>query len=411
MNTGIVDVILWGKCIGKLQWDNNRQASVFQFSNEYFELPFDICPITHPKGRSTSAFYGRTGDIYRGLPEFISDSLPDKWGTSLFDHWMNYNHIKLTESTPLLQLSYIGKRAMGALEFVPEYEDRTFDSDLDFGQLAKLAAKVYQDRQMAVVSPSESLTLKKLIYLGTSAGGKRPKAVIAYNQKTGEFRSGQVELDKDFKQYLVKFKEDPSSAGPAIEMIYYKMATKAGITMMPSFLKDIEGQEHFFTERFDRQNGDKIFTQTLAAIMPGADDYMKFAWLSDSLNLPQEDRDQLFLRMVFNYYAGVTDDHNKNFSFIMKSNGVWRISPAYDVTFTANTWDDSSSIVHSLGVMGKHSHLTLDDFVDFAQDFVNNPKEKIEQVLDAVHQFDSLCLEYGVDSDIRNKINTVLSSL
>lgn len=404
-----VDVMLWGNCIGRLTWDTDKLLSVFQFSEEYASLPYNVCPSTHKKGQTMStAFFGRPGELYQGLPEFIADSLPDKWGSSLFDKWLTENKVSLMDSTPLLKLSYIGKRAMGALEFVPECDEDNGRESLDMTSLANLASEVYLNRFKAALSAEESITMKKLIYLGTSAGGKRPKAVVAYNPNTGVFRSGQVDLPEGFRHYIIKFKEDPLAPTSEIEMIWHEMAREAGITMMPCFLKEIDGRTHFITERFDRVGGEKVFTQTLAAIMPGADDYMKIAWLANTLNLPQEDRDQLFIRMVFNFAAGISDDHNKNFSFTMDRQGLWRLSPAYDVMFTTNIWEDRSAYIHSLGIMGKKSSVSIADFMEFAEDFVENPEKKIQRVMAAVDSFGQWCDNYCIEPDVRGKIQSAL---
>lgn len=405
-----VNVFLWGTCIGRLKWLRDKQLSAFQFTDEYFALPYDVCPMTHRKSSALSSFYGKTGELYQGLPEFLSDALPDKWGSTLFDKWLSDNRISAAMSTPLLKLSYIGRRAMGAFEFVPEYCEE-IDATVDISSLSDLAARIYRDREGATARDGDSLTMKKLIYLGTSAGGMRPKAVVSYNPRTGEFRSGQVALSEGFKHYIIKFKEDRESPTAEIEMVYYEMAKAAGIEMMPCFLKNVEGVNHFMTERFDRRGGEKILTQTLAAMMPGATDYMKLCWLSDRLNLPKEDRDQIFLRMVFNFVAGVSDDHNKNISFTMDRDGVWRLSPAYDVMFTANVWENSSAYIHSTGVMGKRSSLTREDFLDFAEDFVDNPQEKIDKVLSAVSRFGAFCDNYGVEQGVKSKIQSVLDTL
>lgn len=408
----IVNVNLWGTCIGKLSWDKEKHCSVFQFSEAYKAMPFDICPLTHPKNRPLSAsFYGNVESLYQGLPEFLADALPDRWGSSLFDQWLTDNNIQLTESLPLLKLLYIGKRAMGALEFEPEYGVSDISESVDMSSLANLASRIYTDRNTAIISRKESLTMKKLIFLGTSAGGMRPKAVVAYNKDTGEFRSGQVDLPEGFKHYIIKFKESDESPTAEIEMVYHEMAKAAGITMMPCILKEIDGKNHFVTERFDRNDGEKIFCQTLAAISPKADDYLKICWLADRLNLPQEDKDQLFIRMVFNYVAGVSDDHNKNFSFLMDKYGSWRLSPAYDVMFSANTWENSSAHIHCMGVMGKRSALTINDFMEFAEDFVDNPEEKIQRVFSALDSFLPLCETYGVEKNVAEKIKTVLDGL
>ena len=408
----IVNVYLWGTCIGKLNWDFEKHCSVFQFTDEYRKQDYDICPSTHPKRTPLFAsFYGNKDKLYQGLPEFLADALPDKWGASLFDQWLTDNNIKVTESLPLLKLSYIGKRAMGALEFEPEFNDDEIQETVDMSSLATLASKIYNDRDAAVISPEDSLTMKKLIYLGTSAGGMRPKAVVAYNLETEEFRSGQEDLPENFKQYIIKFKEADDSPTTEIEMVYSEMAKAAGINMVSCFLKEIDGRNHFVTERFDRKDGEKILSQTLAAIMPGADDYMKLCWIAETLKLPLEDKDQIFIRMVFNYVAGISDDYNKNISFIMDKTGRWRLSPAYDVMFTANTWENSSAHIHSMGVMGKRSALTTSDFVNFAEDFVEEPEKKILQVFDAVSSFQSLCAKYSIDKAISDKIQHVLDGL
>lgn len=408
----IVNVNLWGACIGKLQWDYDNHRAVFQFSDEYLKQGYDICPITHSKRKPlSSSFFGSTENLYQGLPEFIADALPDRWGTSLFDQWLTDNNIGVTESLPLLKLSYIGKRAMGALEFEPEYKNQMPDETIDMSSLANLASRIYIDRSSAVISKSESLTMKRLIYLGTSAGGMRPKAVVAYNSDTGEFRSGQVSLPDGFKHYIIKFAEGKDSATAKIEMVYHEMAKLAGINMMPCFLKAIDGCNHFVTERFDRKGNDKVFTQTLAAIAPKADDYMKILWLTNSLKLSQNDKDQLFLRMVFNFVAGISDDHNKNFSFMMDRNGSWQLSPAYDVMFSANTWENPTANIHCMGLMGKKSALTTQDFLDFAEDFVDGAKEKIGKVVDAVNHFEPLCEKYNVESGIVTQIKKVLDTL
>lgn len=408
----IVNVNLWGTCIGKLSWDNEKHCSVFQFSEAYKALPFDVCPLTHPKNRPLSAsFYGNAESLYLGLPEFLADALPDRWGSSLFDKWLTDNNIQITESLPLLKLLYIGKRAMGALEFEPEYCVADVSESVDMSSLADLASRIYTDRSTAVISRKESVTMKKLIFLGTSAGGMRPKAVVAYNMETGEFRSGQIDLPQGFKHYIIKFKESDESPTAEIEMVYHEMAKAAGIDMMPCFLKEIGGKNHFVTERFDRNDGEKVFSQTLAAISPKADDYMKICWLADRLNLPQEDKDQLFIRMVFNYAAGVSDDHNKNFSFLMDKSGNWRLSPAYDVMFSANTWENSSAHIHCMGVMGKRSALTINDFMEFAEDFVDNPEEKIQRVFNALDSFLPLCEAYGVEKTVADRIKAVLDDL
>ena len=191
------------------------------------------------------------------------------------------------------------------------------------------------------------------------------------------------------------------------------MATQAGIDMMPCRLFETDGINHFLTKRFDRKSGgEKILSQTLAAVSPNARDYMNLFWLSGKMQLPYAQKEQLFRRMVFNHVAGVTDDHNKNFSFLMDRDGSWSLSPAYDVMFTANVWADPSSIAHALSLGGKNAHVTMEDFLAFAEDFdIVNPEQIIDEVCLAVSRFMPLCEENGISMEWPSRIWEVIRSL
>lgn len=413
-----VDVRLWDISIGKLRWDNEKDLAVFQFSKEYIDSKYNLCPVRHRRNSDGSVraipFYGNPGEKYQGLPEFIADSLPDSWGNTLFDKWMSENNISSVRSNSLLKLSFMGRRAMGALEFYPEVYDEndTEQTPLNIVSLRDLAIKVYMDRERAVIQDKEKETMKRLILLGTSAGGKHPKGVVAINKMTGEIRSGQVSPSKDFRYFIIKFKEDLKVPTSEIEMVYHEMAVDAGINMTYCELKEIDGTRHFMTERFDRVNGKKLFTQTMAAIIPDGNDYMHLFFLCETLNLPYEDKENLFRRMVFNHVAGVTDDHNKNFSFIMDESGTWRLSPAYDVMFTANIWENGSASVHALGLAGKRSHVTFKDLVEFGEDYGIKKTEKIvKEVYASVSQFRERCHKYNVDEFWINRIEMTLKEI
>ena len=413
-----VDVRLWDISIGKLRWDNEKDLAVFQFSKEYIDSKYNICPVRHRRNSDGSVraipFYGNPGEKYQGLPEFIADSLPDSWGNTLFDKWMSENNISSVRSNSLLKLSFMGRRAMGALEFYPEVYDEndTEQTPLNIVSLRDLAIKVYMDRERAVIQDKEKETMKRLILLGTSAGGKHPKGVVAINKMTGEIRSGQVSPSKDFRYFIIKFKEDLKVPTSEIEMVYHEMAVDAGINMTYCELKEIDGTRHFMTERFDRVDGKKLFTQTMAAIIPDGNDYMHLFFLCETLNLPYEDKENLFRRMVFNHVAGVTDDHNKNFSFIMDESGTWRLSPAYDVMFTANIWENGSASVHALGLAGKRSHVTFKDLVEFGEDYgIKKPEKIVKEVYASVSQFRERCHKYNVDEFWINRIEMTLKEI
>ena len=259
-----IKVYLWDILIGKLSWDSSKMCSVFSFSEEYLDAPFDISPVTCSKERNRAkAFYGEKA--LEGLPSFLADSLPDDWGNALFDKWTSDHHIPSNDMRSLLKLSFIGKRGMGALEFVPEQDVDASEAQIDLASLYEVAMLVLHDRENASLDSSHNASIQQLITLGTSAGGKHAKGVIAINDKK-EIRSGQVALSPDYKYYLLKFKEDVTVPTCEVEKIFYDMATDAGIKMMYSDLYPVDGINHFITERFDRKpGGEKIHIQSLRA--------------------------------------------------------------------------------------------------------------------------------------------------
>ena len=407
----VVKVMLWDKCIGLLKWDNEKDLAIFQFTRNYLEDIVNVSPVKHNK--SVGAFYGNKNEVYKGLPEFIADSLPDEWGNILFDEWLKENNIPSVRSNSLLKLVFIGKRGIGALEYVPEIEPiHDKNTVIDIEKLHKMAENVYKQKEDYKISKEDKITLSSLIELGTSVGGKHPKGIIARNKSTGEFRSGQISLPDEYEYYILKFKENPNIPTSEIEMIYHEMAIEAGIRMMPCELIEINGLKHFMTKRFDRVKGEKVFSQTMAAIIPEANDYAHLFYLCDNLKVPYKDKEQIFRQMVFNHMAGVTDDHNKNFSFIMNKKGKWRVAPAYDVMFTANIWENPSASVHCLGIAGKRTHVTIEDLTEFAEDFgIDNSYEIIKEISNSISNFRKKCKKYNVDIKWEKKINNVIRQI
>ena len=406
-----INVFLWDVLIGKLSWDSSAMRSVFSFSEEYLDAPFDISPSAFSKDRFRhKSFYGSRAT--EGLPEFLADSLPDDWGNTLFDKWTSDHHVPLNDMRSLLKLSFIGKRGMGALEFVPELETDTPDETVDIGSLYEVAMLVLHDRESKVLDAVENSTLQQLITLGTSAGGKHAKGVIALNDK-GEVRSGQVRLPEDFRYYLLKFNEDTSVPTCEIEYIFHKMAVDAGITMMHSEPFPVAGVNHFLTERFDRlPGGEKIHVQSLRALSPSAGDYMNLFWLCDKLHVREDQKEELFRRMVFNFVAGVSDDHNRNFSFMMDRTGRWSLAPAYDVMFSSNIWENPAAISHCLGMWQKRSHITLEDCVDFGEDIgIHDCREIVRSVSRVVASFPDRCAAVGIRGEWTERIWDVIKSL
>ena len=400
-----VKVKLWGIHVGTLRWDKSAGKATFAFSEEYLDSPYDISPTLYPKAsKRLLTFYG--SKAAEGLPECLADSLPDDWGNILFDRWTTRHGIPANEFRTLSKLSFIGKRAMGALEFEPSLdEDNTPAERIAVDDLYKQALLVLEDRLGASISAADDLSMAQLIRLGTSVGGKHAKGLIALSpDKT--IRSGQVALPPEYKYYILKFKEDADVPTSEVEKIFYDMATDCGIDMMPSTLYPAGGVDHFLTERFDRlPGGEKLHTQTLRALAPRSNDYTTLFWLCDKLRVPAGRKDRLFRQMVFNFFSGVSDDHSKNFSFLMDRKGDWDLSPAYDLTFTANIWVDASAYSHCLGVWGKFSHLTEDDFVAYGEDLgLADCRKTVRMVADVISSFPERCRQYGLDGPWPEKI-------
>ena len=282
-------VILWGEEIGRLAWDVKRRLSYFMYNPAFLKKGLNISPLAAPvDGVGLMPVWGEEAKIYQKLPAFLADSLPDAWGNQLFELWRQQNHLSNADITPLDKLSFIGKRGMGALEFLPEVSRERKAEKIDIKSLANLAKRIFSERENARILPEESVTMQSLLTVGTSAGGRQPKVIVAINQKNGEVCSGQISELEEFDYYLIKFGNSQYSSAE-LEMSYYELATMAGINMMPSKLYQVDGNNHFMTKRFDRNNGKKIHTQTLAAVSPDADSYEQLITVCRKLHLPETD--------------------------------------------------------------------------------------------------------------------------
>lgn len=394
-------VILWGEEIGRLAWDERRKLSYFMYNDEFAKKGLNISPLVAPVDvvKSLMPVWGEDAKIYQKLPAFVADSLPDAWGNQLFDLWRQQNHLANAEINPLDKLSFIGKRGIGALEFQPEVSNVRKPEKIDMKALAELADRIYAEREKAHILPEESVTMQSLLTVGTSAGGRQPKAIIAINKENGEIRSGQIGGLKDYDYYLLKFGDSKYSSAE-LEMTYYEMATMAGICMMPSDLYSVEGKKHFITKRFDRDGVEKIYTQTLAAIYPDANSYEHLVEVCRKLHLPESDCQEIFRRMVFNILANNTDDHNKNFSFIMQKNGSWRLSPAYDITYVLDNGGYLPNEYHCLYIRAKLNRITREDVIQFAHDNgIRRPDTIIHKVAESLKQFRTIAIKNGVKNE------------
>ncbi|MEQ5790697.1 type II toxin-antitoxin system HipA family toxin [Muricauda sp. NFXS6] len=393
----VIGVTLWGENIGALSWDDDRNLGSFEFQPGFISKGLNVSPIHMPISGSKAKIYNFPSldeQTYKGLPGMISDVLPDDFGNNLIDRWLKLNGIKKTDFSPLDRLTYIGTRGMGALEFEPAkklgYDQSTA---LNISSLVELSGKIQQERENISLNLQETEAMNELIKVGTSAGGQRAKAIIAYNEATQEVRSGQTKVPNGFEHFILKFdgitnKElgDPQGYG-RIEYAYYLMAIDCGIEMMPSKLLEENGRGHFMTKRFDRiGQGEKIHMQTLCALghfdyrKPGIYGYEDALDVMRKLLLPKEQAIQLFRRMVFNVLARNQDDHTKNISFLMDRSGRWQLSPAYDVTYAYNPsgqWTNG----HQMTIAGKRDNFTRKDLQTVA-DQINykNASEDIETI-------------------------------
>lgn len=405
-------VLLWGQEIGRLSWDDRRGLGYFEYSREFLQGSLDAFPLVAPIAQPTSRrpiMGDREARVYHKLPPFIADSLPDAWGNQVFECWRIENGLRSQETTPLDILSFIGKRGMGALEFVPESSGIRKSESLNIQALTELAQRIFREREQVKIRPDESLTMRALMAVGTSAGGRQPKAIIATNPSTGEIRSGQIAEQEGFEYCILKF-GDAERSSAELEMAYSEMATTAGIEMMPCRLMEVEGKRHFITRRFDREEGRKLHMQTLAALYPEADSYEKLLMVCRKMRLPVSAQEEVFRRMVFNILANNTDDHNKNFSFLMDESGKWRLAPAYDMTYIFNSGGFLPETRHCLLMRGKLSGQTKEDALILAKENgIRKAETIIQQVAEAVSGFRSIARKYGVENRWTNAVENTLN--
>lgn len=395
----VVLVKIWGMPVGTIMWDYRRKRAIFSYDKEFLNGDIDIAPLTASihNPRYSLPFLGETDrDIFSGLPAFIADSLPGGWGNAVYNAWVAEHHLRSTEITPIDKLAFIGKRGMGALEFepaIPVDENR----DIALSDLYLRAKEILASREQVVAQPS-TLSMDLLYEVGTSAGGNHAKAIIARNDKTGEIRSGQVEQTADYTYYLLKFAEHKHYPLTQIEMAYYDMATACSICMMPSQLIEVDGDYHFLTERYDRQEGQKYHTQTLAAMMPEASSYEDLLDVCIRLSLPYAEIEETYRRAVFNILTTNVDAHIKNFSFYMRQGGSWHITPAYDLTFSCYNPGNRYDPAHYLSLNGKTMDIRKDDLMTLGRLYnIKNPGAIINECVEAVMTFRDAAAKYGVE--------------
>ncbi len=378
--TTLAEVRLWGRTIGAVSIEDDRDIAAFQYTPEFAGSGIEVSPITMPLGDSIYQFPELPQNSFHGLPGLLADSLPDKFGNALIDAWLATQGRTPDSFNSVERLCYTGSRGMGALEFVPSIGPRQDSAKkIDIDNLVQLASEVLSQRNDLNVSLQEDTpanALTDILRVGTSAGGARAKAVIAWNPKTNEVRSGQVKSGNGFEYWLLKFDgvtgnkdkelDDPQGYG-AIEYAYYQMALEAGITISECRLLEENDRRHFMTKRFDRlDGGDKLHMQSLCGLAhfdfnaAGAYSYEQALLIIRQLKLPMAAIEEQFRRMVFNILARNQDDHVKNIAFLMDKKGIWSLAPAFDMTYSYNPSGAWTS-AHQMTMNGKRDGFTIQD--------------------------------------------------
>lgn len=426
----VAEVKIWGTLVGAVRWDANRQLASFQYDKNFLKGSHDLSPIKMPikNGERIYSFpelrkpKNEEVSTFKGLPGLLADSLPDKYGNQLINIWLAQEGRPPNSMNPVEQLCFIGSRGMGALEFEPpklKASNQTFA--IEIKNLVEVAQKLLSNREKIQVNihEDELKAMSEILTVGTSAGGARPKAVIAFNEKTGAVRSGQTKAPKDFEHWLIKLdgvsdaQFGASHGFGRVEYAYYLMAKDCKIDMMDCQLFEENERAHFMTKRFDREgSNNKHHIQTLCGIQHF--DYNNLQGYSYEqlfqtmriLKLNYPDAKQMFRRMVFNVMATNYDDHTKNFSFRLKQNGNWQLSPAYDVCYSYdpnNVWVNQ----HSLSINGKHKEITTADLMKIAD---NNNIKKAKYIIEEIKTVVSNWKHYSINAKVSTQLDYTIAN-
>ena len=422
----IAKVQLWGRTIGAVSLEEGRDVAAFQYDAEFARSGIELSPLTMPLSQRVYEFPALSRNTFHGLPGLLADSLPDKFGNALIDAWLATQGRTPESFDAVERLCYTGKRGMGALEYAPVLgpKPRTA-AKIEIDALLRLASEVLTHRGDLLGHFHEAgkeKTLRDILQVGTSAGGARAKAVIAWNRTTNEVRSGQIAADEGFEHWLLKFDgvagnqdkelEDPKGYG-AIEFAYHLMARAAGITMSECRLLEENGRRHFMTRRFDRlAGGAKLHMQSLCALahfdfnQAGAYAYEQALLTIRQLELPMAALEEQFRRMVFNIVARNQDDHVKNIAFLMDQRGEWSLAPAFDLTYSYNP-SGSWTATHQMSLNGKRDGFTQEDFEACAKAALmkrGRAARIIEQVQAALKRWPEFAAAARLADEWRDKI-------
>ena len=406
------NIYLWDLHMASLAEEESGLIKM-EYTPEFISSGYNPSPlfVTPEKGRiyEFSQLPYRT---YKGLPGFIADCLPDRFGTAIINHWLEKSGRSRDSYTTIERLLYQGSRAMGALRFEPqERKDLNQQVAIDLDGLVAAAAEILGERmQFGTNLKTDDEALLTILRVGTSAGGARPKAVVAYNKETGDLRSGQVDAPEGYEHWLLKLdgvdENNPAEYSETmnygcLEYAYYQMVLDCGIDMMECRLLEDGKRHHFMTRRFDRIGGShRVHMVSLCGMahydynQPDSWSYEQLFRVMRGLRLTQTEMEQAYRRMVFNVIGCNQDDHTKNIEFLMDTDGVWKLSPAYDMSYAVGS---GFTRQHQMSVNGKRLHITRKDMLTVAAEVgIKSAKanEIIEQTLDVIGRFD----EYVGDS-------------
>jgi serine/threonine-protein kinase HipA len=431
----VAEITIWGKLAGAVAWEAERGYAIFEYEPKFKSLGWDLAPLKMPVSEARNQYSfpelrkekNSEYDTFKGLPGLLADALPDKYGNQLINLWLAQQGRPPDSMNPVEMLCFIGTRGMGALEFQPAVineSKRAFSVEID--SLVATAQKMLNQREVFIANlkKDEEQAVWDIIKMGTSAGGARPKALIAWNPITGEVKSGQTKAPKGFEHWLIKLDgvsdvQLGSSHGYGrVEMAYCNMAMACGIDMMPSRLLEENGRAHFMTKRFDRDAGEnKYHIQTFCALkhfdynQNNSFSYEQLFQCMRELKLNYADAEQMFRRMVFNVIARNCDDHTKNFSFLLKPGCAWELAPAYDVCHAFRPGSEWVS-QHALSVNGKRKNITKKDLLVIGESIrCKKAKEIVEEISDTVNQWHRFADEVQVKPMLRDEIAKTLLNL
>ncbi len=421
--------------VGAVSFDTMTGTGAFEYSAAFISTGIELAPLKMPLSRRIYAFPELNYETFKGLPGLIADSLPDDFGNAVLNAWVAAKGESPADITPIQRLQYIGKRGIGALEFTPATKLKNLNASqrLEIQSLVSIAQEILDSRadfsvQLTKDANDDREAMLALLSVGMSAGGARPKAVLAFNDDFTRVRSGQTDAPAGYSHYLMKFdgvsehnnnKEsfgDPLGYG-AMEYVYHLLATACGIDMMPCRLLNEGSRRHFITQRFDRLGNEKVHVQTLNAIAhvdykkPGSFSYAELFATARQLKLSAKDAEQLFKRMVFNVVARNHDDHAKNFAFILTADNQWQLSPAYDLAYSykpGSPWVNS----HWMSLNGKRDDFSRSDFYSLEKLSPLFSRKKIDTMIDETIEQVSKWRELAADNEVpKTLIDEVAANL